>query len=162
MPSWPLVPTITPTPPATVTPRMPAIKWQSAFRVPMRRCRLARTPPLPNDIVTAGAELAPASSPNAMLLSPVAPASASTPLAVLLLPVVLSERISTVGRVEVAGCVVWSAIAPVAVFWLPVVLLWSALAPLAVLVSPVVLLKSASKPVAVLMTPVCVDCRYWN
>jgi hypothetical protein len=79
------------------------------------------------DIVAAGGEIDPGSIAQGELLPVVLLKSAPTPAAVLKPPVVF----------------VWSALKPLAVFWLPVELSSSAPTPVAVLSTPVVLLESA-------------------
>ena len=69
----------------------------------------------------------------AVLLRPVVLKSAPTPLAVLCRRLCCNERTSTGGRVVEAGCVVRSALKPMAVLSVPVVRLKSASSPSAVL-----------------------------
>ena len=121
MPRWPLESIITPTPPATVTPLIPAMYVLDCL------------PPVPIRIVLASP--ATPTLPISILLLPVVRCEpAERPKAMLLLPVVLLA----------------SAALPKAVLALPVVLPVSAETPVAVLLLPVALLNRACVPVAVL------------
>ena len=75
---------------------------------------------------------------------------------------VLLEAPDSAGGVGAARGVARSALTPLAVLKLPVVLLRSALTPLAVLLEPVVLLRSALTPLAVLRLPVVLLKSAWT